>query len=151
MKRYPLGSYGLGIVLATLFLVAWLGQLWTQWQEFVAEQASHGETAHYGDFAWVFWSRTFENWQSEFLQVLAFVILTSFLIHRGSAESKDGDEEMQASLRRIEARLESMEANGPADTAIGIGRANQTRKPGGTRPASLLRSGLPFAANPRER
>jgi hypothetical protein len=39
------------------------------------------------------WSRVFENWESEFLQMAAYVILTVFLFQRGSAESKDPDKE----------------------------------------------------------
>jgi hypothetical protein len=37
------------------------------------------------------WARIFENWESEFLQMAAYVILTVFLFQRGSAESKDPD------------------------------------------------------------
>lgn len=36
-----------------------------------------------------FLSSVFENWESEFLQMAAYVVLTAFLIQRGSAESKD--------------------------------------------------------------
>lgn len=50
-----------------------------------------------------------ENWQSEFLQLLTFVVLTSFLIHRGSHESRDTDDEMKAQLDRMEARLERID------------------------------------------
>ena len=50
-----------------------------------------------------------ENWQSEFLQLLTFVVLTSFLIHRNSPESKDSDDQMQRSLDRIEKRLKALE------------------------------------------
>ena len=40
-----------------------------------------------GDFA----SAVFENWESEFLQMAAYVILTAFLFQRGSAELRDPD------------------------------------------------------------
>ena len=55
-----------------------------------------------------FGQATFENWQSEFLQLLTFVALTSFLIHRGSPESKDGDEEMQSKLDAIQEELKQL-------------------------------------------
>jgi hypothetical protein len=42
----------------------------------------------------VIWDEA-ENWQSEFLQLLTFVVLTTFLIHRNSHESRDSDDEMQ--------------------------------------------------------
>jgi hypothetical protein len=40
-------------------------------------------------------SALFENWESEFLQMSAYVILTAFLFQRGSAESRDPDEEAE--------------------------------------------------------
>ena len=38
-----------------------------------------------------FWEALFENWESEFLQMAAYIVLTVFLIQKGSAESKDPD------------------------------------------------------------
>ena len=35
-----------------------------------------------------FWSRTLQNWQSEFLAVLSMVVLAIYLRERGSPESK---------------------------------------------------------------
>jgi hypothetical protein len=55
-----------------------------------------------------------ENRQPEFLQLLTFVILTGFLIWRGSPESRDGQDEMMEAIRRIEARLDS-QALSPED------------------------------------
>jgi hypothetical protein len=104
-------NYSLSIVLATLFLVSWGLQTWTGWVEFVAEQREHGQVAEaFGPdgYVWVWGQSTFENWQSEFLQLLTFVVLTTYLIHRGSHESKDTDEAMQAQLDRIEQRLASL-------------------------------------------
>ena len=57
-----------------------------------------------------------ENWQSEFLQLLTFVVLTSFLVHKGSHESKDGDEEIRATLERIERKLEAAQQNSGSRT-----------------------------------
>ncbi|WLR95418.1 hypothetical protein Q9316_24855 (plasmid) [Shinella zoogloeoides] len=39
-----------------------------------------------------FLSALFENWEREFLQMSAYVVLTAFLFQRGSAESKDPDQ-----------------------------------------------------------
>jgi hypothetical protein len=50
-----------------------------------------------------------ENWQSEFLQLLAFVVLTAFLIHRGSHESRDGADELKAMLTDMDQRLARIE------------------------------------------
>jgi hypothetical protein len=108
-KRGLWKDYGLSITLATLFLASWIGQGITQWMSFSDEQAAHGEPVRVGAFFADFWRATLENWQSEFLQLLTFVVLTAYLIHRGSGESKDGDAEIRASLDRIERRLERLE------------------------------------------
>jgi hypothetical protein len=90
MKRIW-SNYSLSITLFVLFLLSWVAQAYFQ--------ALEGESLNQ------FLAATFENWESEFLQLFAFVVLTSFLYHRGSHESKDSDEEMKAQLDRIEQRL----------------------------------------------
>jgi hypothetical protein len=87
---------GLTLVLAAIFLAALAGQLLTGWASHNEELARHGAAplplARYlvsGEFA----SAVFENWESEFLQMSAYVILTAVLFQRGSAESRDPDEE----------------------------------------------------------
>lgn len=42
-----------------------------------------------------FLSALFENWESEFLQMSAYVVLTAYLYQKGSAESRDPDESDQ--------------------------------------------------------
>jgi len=105
-------DYGLSITLVILFLATWGLQTWMGWVEFVADQQEHGQTAQaFGDsgYFWSWGQSTFENWQSEFLQVFAFVVLTTFLIHRKSHESPDTDYDSEAALRRIEAKLADLE------------------------------------------
>jgi len=110
-QRHLWRDYGLSITLVVLFLGAWALQTWTGWVEFRAEQAAHGEVAEaFGDagYVWSWAQATFENWQSEFLQVFVFIVLTTFLVHRHSHESPDTDYETEASLRRIEAKLDDL-------------------------------------------
>lgn len=106
-------NFGLSMTLGTLFLLTWVAQLVAQWMEFTDTQASHGDPVLVGDFFSEFLARTFENWQSEFLQLFAMVVLTSFLIHKGSAESKDSSDQVQQSLSRIEKRLQTVEEQVP--------------------------------------
>ncbi len=104
-------NYNLGIVFFALFDVSWIVQTYTGWKEFVSEQATLGETATvFGDGGYVWtWSRTtFENWESEFLQLFSMVVLTAFLVFKGSTESKDGQERLQQAIDRIERRLEQL-------------------------------------------
>jgi hypothetical protein len=102
-------NYNLSIVLATLFLVSWVAQFGTGWVSYAQEQREHGQPAELAGYMWRFADNTFENWQSEFLQLLTFVILTAYLIHRGSHESKDNDEEVMARLKRIEAAVQKLQ------------------------------------------
>ena len=106
-------SYGLSITLAALFLISWTLQTWMGWAEFVAEQQAHGQEAvAFGPdgYVWGWGQATFENWQSEFLQVFIFIVLTTFLVHRRSHESPDTDYDTEAALRRIEAKVDALEA-----------------------------------------
>lgn len=112
MARRLWRDYGLSMTLVALFLTAWALQTWTGWVEFVSNQAAHGAIAQaFGDdgYVWPWAQATFENWQSEFLQVFVFIVLTTFLVHRKSHESPDTDHETEASLRRIEAKLDALE------------------------------------------
>jgi hypothetical protein len=105
-------EYGLSITLAVLFLVAWALQTWTGWTAFAAEQVAHGQApVAFGDdgYVWQWAESTFENWQSEFLQIFVFIVLTTILVHRKSHESPDTDYDTEASLRRIEAKVDALE------------------------------------------
>jgi len=108
MKRWW-RDYNLTVVLGLLFVTTWIGQLITQWFTFANEQQDHNQPLQIGAFLWEFWQSTLENWQSEFLQLFSFVALSALFIHKGSAESKDSDEQMQQSLDRIEKRLKALE------------------------------------------
>lgn len=101
-------NYNLSIVLSVLFLASWAGQAIFEWFVVSNEATNHGQQMTVSDYLTEFGQSTLENWQSEFLQLLTFVVLTSFLIHRGSHESKDGEDEMRAALARIEARLDAL-------------------------------------------
>lgn len=102
-------NYNLSIVLFGLFLLSWAGQAIFQWFEMANEAQAHGQASTLAEFIPAFFSATFENWQSEFLQLFTMVMLTAFLIHRGSHESKDQDEKVDQTLARIEQRLERIE------------------------------------------
>ena len=106
-------EFGLGLALMILFFGTWIAHGVTEWQVYTDEQAQHGEPTEAGDFLSQFAQSTLENWQSEFLQLFAFVALSALFVHKGSAESKDSDERMEASLRRIEDHLGTLPASAP--------------------------------------
>jgi hypothetical protein len=86
----------LSLVLFGLFLLSFAGQALAGWRHYNQEQQDHHQptvalTGYLvsGDFL----EATFENWESEFLQMAAFLLLSAFLIQRGSAESKSPEEQ----------------------------------------------------------
>jgi hypothetical protein len=98
-------NFGLSIAFCILFFVSWAAHGVAQWQEYTDNQRDHKESVEAGDFAADFTAATLENWQSEFLQLFSFVVLSALLIHRGSAESKDSDDRIEERLKRIEQKL----------------------------------------------
>jgi hypothetical protein len=106
-------DFGLGLSLLILFLVTWVVHGITQWQTYTDNQREHGQPVEMGDFLADFGQATLENWQSEFLQLFSFVTLAALYIHRGSAESKETDEKLEASLRRIEEKLGTLPDDAP--------------------------------------
>jgi len=85
---------GLTIALMALFAFCILGQWISGWYVELEDARRHAQP-ELTLFAYAvspqFQSSVFENWESEFLQMAAYVLLTAFLVQRGSAESKDPD------------------------------------------------------------
>ena len=95
MKRW-LRDNGLSLAMFGLFFLFLGGQSVAGWRHYNEEQAEHGQTkASFSEYlrSGDFLEATFENWESEFFQMAAFLILSAMLVQRGSAESKDPDVE----------------------------------------------------------
>jgi hypothetical protein len=96
MSSNTLRNNGLSIAWTVLFLGFLGGQALAGHRVYNDEQRQHGEqpvafgsylgTGHFGE-------AVFENWESEFLQMGMFVILTAFLFQKGAAESKDPEKD----------------------------------------------------------
>jgi hypothetical protein len=95
--RRRLRENGLALVMFGIFAVVLVGQSLAGWAVYSAEEQDHGRppvaytryltTGHFVE-------AVFENWESEFLQMGAYVALTALLFQKGSPESKglDGPE-----------------------------------------------------------
>jgi len=93
MARF-LRDNGLSMVVLGLFAIFLAGQTLTGWCDYNQDRQTRHEprvnllayvtTGAYGE-------AVFENWESEFLQMGIYVILTAKLYQRGSSESKDPD------------------------------------------------------------
>lgn len=93
MKTF-LKNNGLSVIFLLLFIISIMGQVKFGLDEYNKELAEEGGTIvslsgylNSGHFI----QSTFENWESEFLQMALFVVLTIFLQQKGSSESKDFD------------------------------------------------------------
>jgi hypothetical protein len=89
--RLRVYSNSLGLVMGTIFLLCWLAQSIAGRAAYNAQQLSEYEDP----VSWTgylaspdFWSRTLQNWQSEFLAVASMSALAIYLRQRGSPESK---------------------------------------------------------------
>jgi hypothetical protein len=108
-------DYSLTLAVGAMFLVSFLLHGIFGWWQYVADQKEHGgEASVFGPdgYAIYFGEWTFQNWQSEFLEVVVLITFTKYLIHKGSPESRDGQDEMQAAIERIEAKVDKLEAKG---------------------------------------
>lgn len=90
MKRW-LHNNSLSIVLFAIFIILIVGQSMAGYLQHNEELDSHNDpTISYVEYlgSGSFIEATFENWESEFLQMGAYVLLTVWLVQKGSAESK---------------------------------------------------------------
>ena len=93
MKRY---AY-LWITL-TFFLVS-IGLHWMfGWYAYVDEAAEHGQSAQMSSYLVEMSRDTFENWQSEFLQLIWQVVGLAYFLYVGSPASKENDDRMEAKI-----------------------------------------------------
>lgn len=86
---------GLSLVLFGLFLLCQVGLSLVGHANYNDQRREHGEPglgylSYLGSAS--FLEATMENWESEFLQMFAYILLTAYLFQKGSAESKSPDE-----------------------------------------------------------
>jgi hypothetical protein len=105
--------WGAVYVLLLLFIGSWLGHFFAQLSEFRNEQETHGQAFAWADYWSAFLASTFENWQSEWLQLVFQAILllgAKHLIFRVDAED----------LERLEAKVDELNRRlDPAATPSG--------------------------------
>lgn len=88
-------------LLVALFIGSLVGQFWTQAIEFGNDAREHGETFAWSDFWPAFGQAVFENWQSEWLQlILQGVVLLGFKHVLFRVEAED--------MERLEAKIDDL-------------------------------------------
>ena len=93
MKKYAYGWVTL------LFFLFSLGLHWLfGWFAFVDEAMQHGQQPETAEYLNEMLRDTFENWQSEFLQLIWQVVGLAYLLYVGSPSSKENDDRMEAKI-----------------------------------------------------
>jgi len=112
--RRVLRDNALSLTMFGLFLVFLVAQSFTGYHTDNNDNQEHGQPREsYAGYltSGAFVEATFENWESEFLQMGAYVLLTAWLIQRGSPESKNPDGEPSDTDPRAE--RDNPDAPGP--------------------------------------
>ena len=84
-------SNSLSVVCFALAAIFIVGVLFTGFRQHNADQKEHRQPElSLGEYvtSGAFWEALTENWESEYLQMAAYVVLTVFLVQKGSSESK---------------------------------------------------------------
>jgi uncharacterized protein (DUF486 family) len=112
--RRVLRDNALSITMFALFLIFLVAQSVAGWKANNSDNEQHRQPPEsYTEYlaSGAFVEATFENWESEFLQMGAYVLLTAWLIQKGSPESKNPEgEEADADPRE---QRDDPEAPGP--------------------------------------
>jgi hypothetical protein len=93
MKRYAYGW-----ITAAFFLISLSLHWGFGWYAFVAEAAQHGQQPQASEYLVEMGRDTFENWQSEFLQLIWQVVGLAYFLYVGSPSSKENDDRMEAKI-----------------------------------------------------
>jgi ferric iron reductase protein FhuF len=86
------------LVTGALFLFSWIGQFVFQAAVESNEASQHGQSFAWAEFLPQFLASTFENWQSEFLQLIWQAAGLALFYYWGSSQSRESDERIEAKL-----------------------------------------------------
>ena len=92
-RKYAYAWITLGFFVVSLALHWWFG-----WKAFVDEASAHGQMPEPGEYWSEMMRDTFENWQSEFLQLLWQVVGLAYFLYIGSPASKENDDRLEAKI-----------------------------------------------------
>lgn len=88
--------------LTLLFFVGSFALHWYfGWRAFVAEAQANDQVPQLADYLNQMGRDTFENWQSEFLQLLWQVVGLAYFLYLGSPASKENDDRVEAKIDAI--------------------------------------------------
>jgi hypothetical protein len=100
-----LRKWGAAYLLAALFVASWAGQFISMLIEVGNDARAHGQAFEMSEFWPQFWAATFENWQSEWLQLLAQAAILLGLKHVLFKADAQDMEQVQLDLTEIKQHL----------------------------------------------
>ena len=91
-------KYAYAWITVAFFLVSLALHWWFGWQAYVDEAREHGAMPEANAYLIEMGRDTFENWQSEFLQLLWQVVGLAYFLYVGSPSSKENDDRLEAKV-----------------------------------------------------
>lgn len=91
-------KYAYGWITVIFFLVSIVGHWIFGWYAYVNEAAEHAQAPQWSEYLVQMGRDTFENWQSEFLQLIWQVVGLAYFLYAGSPASKENDDRMEAKI-----------------------------------------------------
>ena len=91
-------KYAYAWITLTFFLVSLALHWYFGWQAYVDEAREHGSMPEMNGYLVEMSRDTFENWQSEFLQLLWQVVGLAYFLYLGSPSSKENDDRLEAKV-----------------------------------------------------
>ncbi|MDQ0133181.1 hypothetical protein J2T08_001082 [Neorhizobium galegae] len=105
-------AYSYAWITLAFFAFSLVGHWLFGWFAFVQEQAEHGQPVEFSSYLVEMLRDTFENWQSEFLQLLWQVGGLAFFLFLGSPQSKEGSDRLEAKIDMILRRVDPVDGEG---------------------------------------
>ncbi|MGX7951685.1 DUF6766 family protein [Tsuneonella sp. HG249] len=93
-----LGKYAYAWITLAFFLISLLLHWYFGWKAYVDEAVEHGSDPQVAEYLTEMGRDTFENWQSEFLQLLWQVVGLAYFLYLGSPSSKENDDRLEAKI-----------------------------------------------------
>ena len=95
------GKYSYAWITLAFFVVSLLLHWYFGWQAFQDDARQHGQQPELAEFAIEAARDTFENWQSEFLQLIWQVVGLAYFLYLGSPSSKENDDRLEAKIDEL--------------------------------------------------
>jgi hypothetical protein len=109
LSQSPLHKYGFVWVTLLFFLGSLMLHFLYGWYAYVDEQTQFGFPIDVQGYSHEMLRDIFENWQSEFLQLIWQVLGLAYLLYAGSPQSKEGDDRKEEKLDALLRMMDKQE------------------------------------------